>query len=386
MRKESTPREEGKEQAKKQAMQDLIRGWHRNGHSYAATFNQELTLNKLGAYLNLENLENADADFVKQAEKVNKDKAIVKVECAGSGKIIFHEFQVNLNHTIADLKKELAKKVNAKEEICKLADFTKNTFHLHLGHGGSRLEDNTQTVKDAGIKSGSVLVFLPKSYKKVQKEVMKKLYALSRNPAVRDFDLNCPVEEWPGVEEVDEEGCITNINLDNHLITGSIPTEICNLTGLTKLYLTNNDLTGPIPTEIGNLKALTELDLTDNDLTGPIPTEIGKLTALKDLGLADTGLTGSIPTEIGKLTALEDLYLENSGLTGHIPTEIGNLTALNNELVLSYNQLTGTIPTEIGNLTRLTKLYLVGNQLTNVNVQGFKAFMKEQVPDCRVIL
>ena len=231
----------------------------------------------------------------------------------------------------------MARYINDKKEFAKRKDFTKDTFHLHLEHGGARLEDNTQTVKDAGIKSFQFASqFLPKSYKEVQKEVMKKLYALSQNPAVRDFDLNCPVEKWSGVKEVDEEGCITNINLDNHLITGSIPTEICNLTGLTKLYLTDNDLAGPIPTEIGNLTELKNLDLTDNDLTGPIPTEIG------------------------------------------------NLTALNNELVLSYNQLTGTIPTEIGNLTRLTKLYLVGNQLTNVNVQRFKAFMKEQVPDCRV--
>ena len=66
----------------------------------------------------------------------------------------------------------------------------------------------------------------------------------------------------------------TVLNLYNQGLTGSIPSEIGNLTNLKKLYLSYNDLTGSIPPEIGNLTNLTSLHLESNQLTGIIPDEI----------------------------------------------------------------------------------------------------------------
>ena len=75
----------------------------------------------------------------------------------------------------------------------------------------------------------------------------------------------------------------------------------------TVLNLGGNELTGSIPSEIGNLTNLTYLNLTTNQLTGSIPSEIGNLTNLTSLNLSNNQLIGSILPEIGNLTNLEEL-------------------------------------------------------------------------------
>ena len=64
---------------------------------------------------------------------------------------------------------------------------------------------------------------------------------------------------------------ITELDLSENNLIGSIPSEIGNLNNLTKLELSNNQLTGAIPYEIGNLVNLTVLNLLNNNLTGEIP-------------------------------------------------------------------------------------------------------------------
>jgi Leucine-rich repeat (LRR) protein len=154
------------------------------------------------------------------------------------------------------------------------------------------------------------------------------------------------------------------LNLNETVLTGSIPPEIGNLTNLTYLLLYNGQFTGSIPSEIGNLTNLTYLVLSNNGFTGSIPSEIGNLTNLTWLSLDDNQLTGSIPPEIGNLTNLTDLSLSENQLTGSIPSEIGNLTNLE-YLYLSGNQLTGEIPESICNLTENYYFYIniTNNQL-----------------------
>ncbi|KAI8822813.1 hypothetical protein BJ741DRAFT_86809 [Chytriomyces cf. hyalinus JEL632] len=92
--------------------------------------------------------------------------------------------------------------------------------------------------------------------------------------------------------------------------------------------LFNNQLTGTIPTELGQLTSLTQLYLSSNQLTGSIPTELGRLTSLNTLSLSSNQLTGSIPTELGRLTSLKTLRLASNRLSGSIPCEFSNLKAL----------------------------------------------------------
>lgn len=195
-----------------------------------------------------------------------------------------------------------------------------------------------------------------------------------------------PLGEWYGVE-TDQTGRVVAVRLHKNGLSGTIPTEIGNLTETTFLDLGNNELNGEIPPTVGNLTKLTELRLGRNRLTGEMPPELANLKGLVNLNLAMNRLTGpvprwlanygglkylelnrnrftgQIPKELGSLSQLEDLRLLVNQLDGEIPAELGNLTNLR-ILLLSQNMLSGPIPAELGNLSNIEQLILSNNQLT----------------------
>jgi hypothetical protein len=89
-------------------------------------------------------------------------------------------------------------------------------------------------------------------------------------------------------------------NLGSSQLTGSISSEIGQLTELTLLYVVV--LTIPVPSSRFLLSD--NRQLFGNQLTGPIPSTIGQLKVLKQLYLHSNQLTGPIPSTIGQLTAL----------------------------------------------------------------------------------
>ncbi|XP_058734047.1 LRR receptor-like serine/threonine-protein kinase RGI5 [Vicia villosa] len=84
-----------------------------------------------------------------------------------------------------------------------------------------------------------------------------------------------------------------HIVLDNHLITGTIPSELGNH--------------GNIPSTLSNCQNLEAIDLLPNVLTGPIAEA------------NDNNITGTIPFEIGNLKSLNFLDLRNNRISGVIP-------------------------------------------------------------------
>ena len=173
---------------------------------------------------------------------------------------------------------------------------------------------------------------------------------------------NAPVGQWYGVT-TDVYGRVNSLSLPENGLTGEIPVELGNLTGLTVLDLNANQLSGEIPGELGSLTKLTGIHITNNQLSGEIPSELPRLTRLETLALGANQLTGTIPIWLGNLTDLEELHLWGNQLTGEIPEELGSLTNLT-VLSVSDNQLTGEIPEELGSLTNLTVLSVSDNQLT----------------------
>jgi Leucine-rich repeat (LRR) protein len=158
-------------------------------------------------------------------------------------------------------------------------------------------------------------------------------------------------------------GHVTKLDLRGNRLSGSIPSELGNLSHLEFISLYNNQLSGSIPAELGNLSRLESLDLNDNQLSGSIPAELGNLSRLESLDLNENQLSGSIPSELGNLSRLESLNLGYNQLSGSIPSELGNLSHLE-FLNLYNNQLSGSIPSELGNLSNLSYLYLNDNQLS----------------------
>ena len=60
-------------------------------------------------------------------------------------------------------------------------------------------------------------------------------------------------------------------------LTGKIPEELGQLTGLEVLYLANNDLSGTLPASMGNLINLKRINLSANKLSGSIPTSVANM-------------------------------------------------------------------------------------------------------------
>lgn len=173
---------------------------------------------------------------------------------------------------------------------------------------------------------------------------------------------NCNLSDLFGVQ-LDNYGRVTQINLYNNDLKGTLPPEIGDLSELTALYLSSVSLNGEIPIEIANLRKLKNLFFVASGISGTIPKELGQLRNLKDLRLSDNQLSGEIPIELTTLPNLNYLSLDDNQISGSIPPELANLSKLR-WLSLSNNQLTGSIPAELSTLTRLQLLILSHNDLS----------------------
>ncbi|KAL4366039.1 receptor-like protein 9a [Arachis hypogaea] len=96
----------------------------------------------------------------------------------------------------------------------------------------------------------------------------------------------------------------------------------------------------------GNIVELISLlDLSSNRLTGEIPHQLGDLSGLIALNLSHNRLSGLIPESFHKMQSMESLDLSNNHLSGQIPIQLSELTSLSHFNV-SYNNLSGRVPNE----------------------------------------
>ncbi len=197
------------------------------------------------------------------------------------------------------------------------------------------------------------------------------------------WDLNADMSTWYGVT-VNASNRVTGLNLSNNKLTGTLPESIWGLTELESLdFNFNFNLTGTISSDIGNLTKLKLLRLTNNGLSGTFPPEVFTITALGALevsGQFEGSLTGienlvnlkkislngskfsTIPDSFWTLTGLEDVLITNlstpNTLTYKIPAVIEQFTSLKKLYISGIN--TENIPNEITNLTTLKELTLTG--------------------------
>ena len=153
--------------------------------------------------------------------------------------------------------------------------------------------------------------------------------------------------KWYGVScRGSRTGRVLTLNLAGHNLSGELPAELGNLTGLLILNLGQNNLSGDIPPELGSLKRLHALNLAQNNFSGDIPSELGTIAGLSQLNLNDNRLSGEIPPELGSIERLRILNLSGNDLEGSLPSEFGNLNRLET-LVLNGNRFTGCVPLTI---------------------------------------
>ncbi|GAY68700.1 hypothetical protein CUMW_266180 [Citrus unshiu] len=154
------------------------------------------------------------------------------------------------------------------------------------------------------------------------------------------------------------------VNFRGNQLSGAFPSFIFNKSSLQRLDFSYNALSGEIPANIcSNLPFLEYFSLSQNMFHGGIPSTLSNCKYLEILSLSINNLLGAIPKEIGNLTKLKELYLGYSGLQGEIPREFGNLAELE-LMALQVSNLQGEIPQELANLTGLEVLQLDKNFLT----------------------
>jgi len=171
------------------------------------------------------------------------------------------------------------------------------------------------------------------------------------------WDLTQPVSTWSGVT-LNSDGRVTGLNLYTNNLTGTIPSEIGDLTKLENLELSNNpQLTGSIPVEIGLLTKLKVFNSYSTNFTGSLPVELTQITTLERIVLDGNNLTGTIPSGLWSMTNLKHIALSLNSLTGTIPEDIGNLVNLE-RLYLSSNNFSGALPNSLGNLTNLIVVWM----------------------------
>ena len=125
--------------------------------------------------------------------------------------------------------------------------------------------------------------------------------------------------------------------------SGSLP--FWSASSLSIFHASDCEFTGTIPsTQLGKMSNLTLLNLQNNLLTGSIPTEIGLLRNLEYLILSMNRMGGLLPSSIGNCSRLRIVMIHNNLLSGLIPNEmLGNLRNLE-ILQLGNNQLSGLLP------------------------------------------
>lgn len=233
----------------------------------------------------------------------------------------------------------------------RLAGSAAGAFLLFLGCGEGTGPD------EEGICS------LQSQIPQVECEALVTLYQATGGPGWVEF-TGWMVEPtpctWHGV--TCDGSNVVEVELSSNGLSGFIPPELGDLSGLEALWLMFNTLEGSIPPELGNLSELEFLYINRNGLTGSIPPELGNLSRLRTLYLWGNDLEGAIPPVLGQLGDLVQLTARENRLSGPVPSELGNLSNVD-LLDLSSNELTGAIPAELGGLTGLRLLSLRSNQL-----------------------
>ena len=166
------------------------------------------------------------------------------------------------------------------------------------------------------------------------------------------------IDRWQGVTI--EDNRVTGLDLSGHALTSPAPTELANLSELTRLNLSNNDFTS-FPSPVLEFRKLATLNLTNNKIPA-LPANINKLTNLTYLNLANNRIV-ALPASMGKLESLTSLDLSWNSIAS-LSFSDGDFSSLVS-LDLHRNDIVMFSPSS-GSLPKLASLNLAENDLTRI--------------------
>ncbi|KAJ0627755.1 putative protein kinase RLK-Pelle-LRR-IX family [Helianthus annuus] len=207
----------------------------------------------------------------------------------------------------------------------------------------------------------TLLLFLTTQTTGDDAAVMSKLSTtLSSTPST--WTTTSSFCNWDGIQ-CDNSNRVTSINLPDKSLTGTLPSDLNQLTQLKTLSLPRNHIAGPLPT-LANLTLLEQVILESNNFTSIPPDFFSGLTNLQTVRISDNPDLSPwvVPDTLGENSNLQTFEASNANIIGSIPDIFDKFTNLQN-LRLSYNNLTGALPPSFGG-SQIQNLWL------NNQVQG----------------
>ncbi|XP_042502293.1 receptor-like kinase TMK4 [Macadamia integrifolia] len=189
--------------------------------------------------------------------------------------------------------------------------------------------------------------------------IIKKL-AVSLQSTPSDWTGNSPCK-WTGIT-CDKSNSVTSISLASQGLSGTLTSDLNQLTQLQTLALQNNNIIGSLPT-LANLTNLQEVYLDSNNFTSIPSTFFTGLTNLQQFSISQNGNLEpwTIPADLADSSSLASFYASNAGVVGTIPDIFGSFPNLQS-LRLSYNNLTGSLPKSFAG-SGIQKLWLNNQDL-----------------------
>ncbi|CAJ2656590.1 protein STRUBBELIG-RECEPTOR FAMILY 5-like isoform X1 [Trifolium pratense] len=177
-------------------------------------------------------------------------------------------------------------------------------------------------------------------------------------------------DSWEGIKC--SGSSVTEIDLSDSRLTGSMGYQLSSLTSVTYFDLSNNNLNGQIPYQlppnartidlsknefsgsipysIGQMKDLNSLNLAHNQLNNELGDMFKSLTKLKQLDVSFNSLSGNLPQSLESLSSLEKIHLQNNKFSGSINV-LANLPL--DDVNVENNKFTGWIPEELKDIDNL---------------------------------
>ena len=121
-----------------------------------------------------------------------------------------------------------------------------------------------------------------------------------------NWSADTALSGWNGVSTGESPKRVTSLSLPSRSLSGVIPAELGELSGLQTLNLQNNVLTGEIPEELGVLPALTYARLSGNTLTGCVPAGLRSVSNSDFTSLGIPYCDARAPAPTGLSTSLSD--------------------------------------------------------------------------------
>ena len=224
--------------------------------------------------------------------------------------------------------------------------------HNHL-HNPRNYDDRYNPYDEPGIPSElgklkDTLQYLDLSGNSLGGDIPSEIWGLTKLVSLRLHSNGGLTGTIPA--EIKNLTKLQKLSLHLNALSGNIPSEITQLSELTALALYGNGFTGTLPPGLGSLP-LTDVDLRDNLLTGSIPSELENLLpGLHRLNLGGNAWTGCVPRRLlevrtNDLQFMVDYYgVPLCGPDGNVnpPPSISSAIVVGDTLTLRYSEALDT--------------------------------------------